>query len=104
MQKHPNEFTRRRILKYFADRYLDVDVNAVDNGYVIFMHRFSAIEDCAVDDPAGRLIYDAELDKWQLYWMSGRFQWHIYDRYDQLSQALDLMCSEKAASLFHKVL
>lgn len=104
MQKHPNEFTRRQILKYFEDRFLDVEVNAVEHGYVIFFHRFSAIEACAVEDPAGRLIYDAELDRWRLYWMSGRSQWHLYDRYEKLGQALDLIVGEKAANLFHKVL
>ncbi|BCR03915.1 hypothetical protein DESUT3_09840 [Desulfuromonas versatilis] len=104
MRKHPNEFTRRQILKYFEDRFLNVEVNAVENGYVIFFHRFSAIEACAVDDPAGRLLYDEEQDMWRLYWMSSRSQWHLYDRYDGLRDALDLMVSETAANLFHKVL
>ena len=104
MKKHPNEFTRRRILEYFRVRSLDVDVNMVDGGYVIFLHRFSAIEARNVDDPAGRVIYEPTQDNWELYWMSGRCQWHFYDLFDRLEQALDLMYGEKAANLFHKVL
>ncbi len=104
MHKHPNEFTRRQISRYFSTRYLDAEVNNIQSGYVIFIHHFSAIEACTVDEAAARLIFDTEQGKWSVYWMSGRFRWHLYDRYDRLDQALDLMFSEKASSLFHNVL
>lgn len=104
MRKHPNEFTRRKISKYFDDRCLEAQVTAVEAGYVIFFHRFSAIEACTVEDPAGRLVYDEKRDDWDLYWMSSNFRWHRYGSFETLHQALDLMFSDKAANLFHKVL
>lgn len=104
MKKHPNDFTRQKILKYFADRRMEVEVRKVENGYVIFFHRFSPFEDCTINDPAGRLIYDQGQDFWTLYWMSGRFRWHIYDRYPKMHLALEEMISDRAANLFVKVL
>ncbi len=104
MKKHPNEFTRKLIVHHFAKRQMEVEVNAIENGYVIFLRRFSAIEGCNVKDPAGRLVYDHGRDFWRLYWMSGRTLWHLYDRYPHLLQALDEMLSEHAANLFQKVL
>ncbi len=104
MEKHPNEFTRRQIARFFSDRGLEVDVNPIERGYVIFFARFSPMEARTVDEPAGRLIYHPGQDGWSLYWMSGRFRWHLYDRFPRLHQALAAMSSEQAAHLFHKVL
>lgn len=104
MQKHPNEFTRRIIRKYFDDRRIAVQVNAVPGGYVVFFQHFSAVEACDVDEPSGRLVFDDRGHEWKLYWMSGTFRWHLYDRYPALDQALHVMLSEEAASHFHKVL
>lgn len=104
MQKHPNEFTRRQILRYFKDRHLDVKINTFEEGYVIFIQRFSAMEDCIVDEPAGRLAYDSDGDAWRLYWMSGTFCWHMHSRHQKLHQALDEMFTEKSCDLFQKVL
>jgi len=36
MQKHPNEFTRRQIEKFFSSRHFELKVVAVQNSYVIF--------------------------------------------------------------------
>ncbi|MFA5516946.1 MAG: DUF3024 domain-containing protein [Desulfuromonadales bacterium] len=104
MNKHPNEFTRRLIHNYFDKRKLEVVVNAVDQGYVIFFRHFSATEACNINDPSGRLLYDDFQDLWRLYWMSGHLRWHLYDRYPQISPALDEMLSEHAGDLFRKVL
>ncbi len=104
MKKHPNEFTRRLIHTYFDRRKLEVVVNNVEQGYVIFFRHFSATEACNINDPAGRLIYDESQDVWKLYWMSGHLHWHLYDRYPQISRALDEMLSEHAGDLFRKVL
>lgn len=105
MKKHPNEFTRRQILKYFSDRHMEVEVTAVGCGYVIFFQKFSAIEACTVEDPAGKLVYEpGRSDCWKLHWMSGRFRWHLYRRYEKVHQALDAMLGDQAANLFHKVL
>jgi hypothetical protein len=105
MKKHPNEFTRRQIMKYFSDRRMEVEVTAVGCGYVIFFQKFSANEACTVEDPAGKLVYEESRPEcWKLFWMSGRFRWHLYDRYEKVSQALDVMFSDKAANLFHNVL
>jgi len=104
MQKHPNEFTRRQILKFFSNRHFEIKVGAVENSYVIFFRRFSFVEACIVDDPAGRLVYDEVSGDWTLCWMSGCFHWHPYDRYERLDQALEAMLGDQAASLFQKVL
>ena len=104
MNKHPNDFTRRQILRYFQKHHLNVDVKCVDGGYVIFWNRFSPFEGRQVEDPAGRLIYQKERDLWRLYWMSGKNRWHIYDRFPRLHEDLDEMCSDGAAHLFAKVL
>ncbi|MBE0599410.1 MAG: DUF3024 domain-containing protein [Desulfuromonadales bacterium] len=104
MIKHPNEFTQHQIEKFFRGTGLDVEVNAIHGGYVVFFRLFSAIEACDVSDPAGRLIFDASSDFWKLYWMSGRSQWHIHESYPRLNQALAEMLSDHAAHLFHKVL
>ncbi|HXV21458.1 MAG TPA: DUF3024 domain-containing protein [Desulfuromonadales bacterium] len=104
MQKHPNEFTRHQILKFFSNRHFEIKVVAVENSYVIFFRRFSFAEACIVDDPAGRLIYDKASGDWTLYWMNGCFHWHPYDRYGRLDQALKAMLDDQAASLFQKVL
>ena len=104
MQKHPNEFTRRLILKFFTNRNLEPRVVAVENSYVIFFRRFNFVEACVVDDPAGRLVYDEVSGGWTLFWMNGCFHWHPYDRFEKLDQALEAMVSERAASLFQKVL
>jgi hypothetical protein len=104
MQKHPNEFTRRQILKFFSTRHFEVKVVAVENSYVIFFRRFSFVEACVVEDPAGRLVYDETSGDWTLYWMSGRLHWHPYNRYARLDQALAVMLGDQAANLFQKVL
>lgn len=104
MQKHPNEFSRRQILKFCAGRRLDAEVTAVESGYVIFLRRFSFVEACIVSEPAGRLVYDEDTGLWKLYWMTGRYRWHLYDRYGKLLPALEAMLGDKAASLFQKVL
>ena len=104
MQKHPNEFTRALIRKYFADRHREAEVAAIAQGYVIFFPRFSVIDACTVADPSGRLLYDPSRELWKLYWMSGRFRWHLYDRYPRLQQALEVISGEQAPSLFNKVL
>lgn len=104
MQKHPNEFTRRQILKFFSNRHLEIKAVAVESSYVIFFRRFSFVEACMVDDPAGRLVYDEAAGDWTLCWMSGCFHWHPYGRYEKLNQALEAMLGDQAASLFRKVL
>lgn len=104
MKKHPNEFTRRQIVRHFEARHFEADVASVENGYVIFFHRFSVIEGRQVEDPAGRVLFNEENGQWRLYWMSGKNRWHIYDRYSKLHEALDEMCSEHAAHLFAKVI
>jgi len=104
MQKHPNEFTRQQIRRFFADRHLEVKVVAVENSYVIFLQRFSLTEACNVDEPAGRVACDEDSGMWTLFWMSGCFRWLPYDRYPTLSQALAVMLDEQLASLFRKVL
>lgn len=104
MQKHPNEFTRRQILKFFSNRHFEVKVVAVESSYVIFFRRFSFVEACIVDDPAGRLAHDEASDNWTLYWMSGRLHWNPYDRYTRLDQALEVMLGDQAANHFQKVL
>lgn len=104
MQKHPNEFTCRQILRFFSNRHFEIKVAAVENGYVIFIRRFSFVEACMVDDPAGRLVYDEASEAWTLCWMSGCFHWHPYDRYERLNLALEAMLGDQAASLFQKVL
>lgn len=104
LQKHPNEFTRRVIHKYFADRQMPAQVNAVHDGYVIFLNHFSVLEACNVDEASGRLVYNESRDEWKLYWISGNFRWHLYDQRPTLNQALDVMLSEEAANHFRKVL
>jgi hypothetical protein len=104
MQKHPNEFTRRQILNFFSNRHFEIKVVAVENSYVIFFRRFSFVEACIVEDPAGRLVYDETSGDWTLYWMNGCFHWYPYDRYGRLDQALKAMLEDQAASLFQKVL
>ena len=104
LQKHPNEFTRRVIYKYFADHQMPAEVNAVRDGYVVFLHHFSAVEACNVDEASGRLVHNENRDEWKLYWMSGNFRWHLYEQCPTLHQALDVMLSEEAANLFRKVL
>jgi hypothetical protein len=104
MQKHPNDFSQRLILRFFSGRGIPSKVNPVDNGYVIFFDRFSAIEACTIHDPVGRLLFDVGRGDWKLYWISSNSRWHLYDRYQRLDQALEIMFSDKAASLFHNVL
>lgn len=104
MQKHPNEFTRRQIQKFFLTRHFEIKVVAVENSYVIFFRRFSVVDACEVDDPAGRLAYDEESGGWTLYWMSGCLRWLPYGRYERLDQALEVMLGDQAANLFQKVL
>lgn len=104
MHEHPNEFTRRILLKYFRDRSIEVSVTAIRNGYVIFFPHFSAMEACTLHDPAGKLIYDRRRDEWELHWISGNLQWHLFDCYAKLHQALDVMYGDTAPNLFHKVL
>lgn len=104
MIKHPNEFTQHQIMTFFRGTGLDVQINAIHGGYVVFFRLFSAIEACDVSDPAGRLIHDQASDSWKLYWMSGRLQWHIHANYPRLNMALEEMLSDHAAHLFRKVL
>jgi hypothetical protein len=104
MEKHPNEFTRRIIHRYFADRSIAVQVNAVRGGYVVFFNYFSAVEACDVDEASGRLVYDDGRNEWKLYWLSGNFRWLLYGRCPTLHQALKVILSEEAANHFHKVL
>jgi hypothetical protein len=104
MQKHPNEFTRRQIEKFFSTRQFEIKVVAVEKSYVIFFRRFSVVEACFVDDPAGRLVYGEASGDWTLCWMSGCFRWQPYDRYERLDQALKAMLGDQVASLFQKVL
>lgn len=104
MKKHPNEFTRRKILQYLENRRFEGYVTVADGGYVVFFPRFSIVDGRHVVDPAGRLLYNEEYDYWKLYWMSGKNRWHLYDRYPRLHEALDEMCSDHAAHLFAKVL
>jgi len=104
MERHPNEFTRRIISRYFEARSIDVSINSIPNGYVIFLNYFSAMEGKIVDEPSGRLIFDDAFDEWKLYWISGNFLWHFYGRYHSLHEALNVVISDEAANLFHKVL
>lgn len=103
MQKHPNEFTRQIIRRHFVDRRIDVQVK-VAGGYVVFFNYFSAVEARNVDEPSGRLVFDEIRNGWKLYWISGNFRWHLYDRYPTLHEALSVMLSEEGANHFHKVL
>lgn len=104
MQRHPNDFTRQVIRRYFADRGIDVQVNVADGGYVVFFSYFSAVEARDVDEPSGRLVWDRIGNGWLLYWISGNRRWHLYDRYRSLHGALAAMLSEEGANHFHKVL
>ncbi|WP_305042358.1 DUF3024 domain-containing protein [Geoalkalibacter sp.] len=104
MAKHPNEFTRRIITKFFTERHLDVNVTTVTDGYVVFINHFSLSEACVIDDPTGKLTFDESRDAWDLFWISGHFRWHAYASYDKLHQALEVMYGDQAANLFHKVL
>jgi hypothetical protein len=104
LQKHPNEFTRRVINKYFADRQMPVQVNAVRDGYVVLLNHFSVVEACNVDEASGRLVHSEGRGEWKLYWMSGNFRWHLYEQCSTLHQALNVMLSEEAANHFRKVL
>jgi hypothetical protein len=104
MDKHPNEFTRLQIARFFKTHHVEADVTIVERGYVIFFHFFSAIEGKRIKDPAGRLLFHEEQDDWMLFWMSGKNRWYPYDRYGRLHEALMEMCSEHAAHLFKKAL
>ncbi|MDO3378786.1 DUF3024 domain-containing protein [Geoalkalibacter halelectricus] len=104
MNKHPNEFSRRIIEKFFSSRHVEVSVTHVSNGYVVFVNHISHFEACAVDEPVGRLLFDERRNEWDLYWISGDFRWHHYASYDKLHQALEVMFGDQAANLFHKVL
>jgi len=104
MQKHPNEFTRRQIMKFFSTRDFEARVATVENSYVVFFRRFSVVEAGMVDEPAGRLVYEEGTGCWTLYWMSGSFRWHPYGRYERLDKALNAMLGDQAANLFQKVL
>ncbi len=104
MDKHPNEFTRLKIARFFDHHHLEADVTTVEGGYVIFFHFFSAIEARKVKDPAGRLLYSGEKQDWMLFWMSGKNRWYPYDRFPRLHEALDEMCSDHAAHVFKKAL
>ncbi len=104
MDKHPNEFTRMQIARFFRDHHVEADVTNVEGGYVIFFHFFSAIEGRDVKDPAGRLLYLDEKQEWLLFWMSGKNRWYPYDCYARLHEGLVEMCSDHAAHLFKKAL
>ncbi|KIH77911.1 Protein of unknown function [Geoalkalibacter ferrihydriticus] len=104
MVKHPNEFSRRIVERFFSARNVDVHVTSVRNGYVVFFNHISHFEACAVDEPAGRLIFDERRDEWDLFWISGDFRWHYYASYEKLHLALEVMFGDQAANLFHKVL
>ena len=104
MHRHPNEFSRRQIGRFFTERHVEVEVKTVDHGYVIFFRHFSTFEGCMVEEPAGRLIYDESRQDWMLFWISSTWRWHLYERLDRLDRALEVMFSDQAANLFRKVL
>ncbi len=104
MHNHPNEFTRRIIEKFFRERFIDVQVTTVTDGYVVFFSHISHFEACPIDDPAGKLVFDQRRGEWDLLWISGDFRWHYYNSFEKLHLALETMFGDQAANLFHKVL